>query len=88
MDPTKDKGTIDWLLRTFATFWIYMVLGINVLALYIVYLQERSIWATIETAQSWFGPHNIINGVLILLLLSPALLAFWILDRRQQRRKD
>ena len=86
-DPSEDKGATDWSLRTFGTFWICLVLAVNVVALIGVYLKERTFWAVIAAVQDWFGPHNMINFVFELILLAPAGLAYWLLDRRHRRRR-
>jgi hypothetical protein len=86
MSGPSSEDTVDWLLRSFATFWIWIVIAINLAALVGVYIMEQIVWAAIAAAQDWFGPHNLINFLYELLLLSPALLAFWILDRRARRR--
>lgn len=86
-DPSEDEGTIDWLLRTFGTFWVCLAVAANAAALVGVYLKERSLWAVISAAKDWFGPHNLINFVFELVLLAPAIFAYWLLDRRQRKRR-
>ncbi len=71
-------------LQWFIGIWGGMVLLVNVAAVAGMFAQD-GFWDGLSHVQDTYSPFNILNWVFELVLLSPALVAAWWLDRRKQR---
>lgn len=69
-------------LRWFIQLWIGIVILVNLAAIAGMLLHD-GFWDGLSRVQDIYSPFNIFNWIMEVLLLSPALLAAWWLDRRK-----
>ncbi|NEK54590.1 hypothetical protein GUK36_35100 [Rhizobium leguminosarum] len=70
---------LQWFIR----LWIAVVILVNVAAIAGMLLHD-GFWSGLSRVQGTYSPFNIFNWIMEVLLLSPAMLAAWWLDRRKQ----
>lgn len=71
---------LHWFIR----IWIAMVILVNVAAIAGMFLSD-GFWGGLGRVQDTYSPFNIINWIMEVVLLAPALLAAWWLEKRKQR---
>ncbi|MER8422456.1 hypothetical protein [Mesorhizobium sp. M1403] len=74
--------TLTWFIR----IWIALALGVNVVAISGMFM-ANGFWGGLTHVQDTYSPYNIINYVMEVVLLSPALAAFWWQERRRSQRR-
>lgn len=76
---------MDSALTWFIRIWVALVLAANAFGVFAIFA-TNGFWEGISQIQADFSPYNVANIILQLVLLSPALLAFWWRDRCRARR--
>lgn len=79
---------MNTFLEWFAKIWLGLVLLLNLLGIVGTAISTQSFWETVSYIQYTYSPFNIINYLLILALVSPALGALYWLDKRRKSIKD
>ena len=73
---------MDRVLRWFIKIWVGIAILVNVMAITGMFMKS-GFWGGISQVQDTYSPFNLINWIMELALLSPALLALWWLERRK-----
>jgi hypothetical protein len=76
---------VDRALHWFIGIWVCLALFINILAVAGMFLAS-GFWDGLARVQDTYSPFNIGNFVMEIILLSPALIAAWWLERRKSKR--
>ncbi|WP_425417017.1 hypothetical protein [Oricola indica] len=76
---------MDKVLTWFIRLWVALALGINAIAIAGMFM-ANGFWGGLAQMREIFSPFNIINYIAEILLLSPALGAYWWLERRKAAR--
>ena len=71
-------------LKVFIGIWCAVAVCVNVIAIAGMFVHD-GFWGGIGRMQDTYSPFNISNYIMEALLLSPALLAAWWLERRKQK---
>lgn len=71
-------------LKWFIGVWAGFALLVNIVAVAGMFMTD-GFWGGIGRVQETYSPFNIGNFIMEIVLFSPALLASWWLQRRQQR---
>lgn len=77
----------DRALRWFIGIWVGLVLLLNVIAVAGIFLVS-GFWEGVARVQDTYSPFNIINWVVEVVLLSPALVTAWWLERRKSKQSE
>jgi hypothetical protein len=76
---------MDRMLKWFIRGWMALAVGINIVAIIGFFVDAKSFWAGWQRVADTYGPFNLWNWLMELLLVSPALGAMVWLGRRQKR---
>jgi hypothetical protein len=76
---------MDRTLTTFIWVWIALILAVNLFGIVGLFMSEDGDGQALQEVQEIYSPFNVINWLLELVILSPALVAYvW----RERRRKS
>ena len=76
---------MDTTLTSFIWVWITLILIVNLFGIVGLFIGADSTWQALQKVKEIYGPFNVMNWLLELLILSPALVAYvW----RERRRKS
>ena len=76
---------MDRTLTSFIWVWIALILVVNLFGIAGVFMSEDSDGQALQELQEIYSPFNLVNWLLELAILSPALIAYvW----RERRRKS
>jgi len=78
-------SAMDKALTWFIRIWIALAFGVNVVAIAGMFMAS-GFWEGLSRVQDTYSPFNIINYVMEVVLISPALAAFWWQERRRNKR--
>lgn len=78
---------MDKFLRGFITVWVGLIILLNLVAVAAMFY-VHGMWGGFDEVRRIYSPFNIVNYIAQVISLSPALLAFWVLERRQKRQID
>lgn len=78
--PTMDNA-LTWFIRV----WIALFIAINLLGMAATFA-VHGFWGGISEVQRILNPFNIANIIFQIMLLSPALAAYWWREKRRVRR--
>ena len=76
---------MDKALNWFIKIWIGLVILLDLLAL-AVYFKLEGFWGGLANLQEVQGPFSIYNIITQMVLLSPAMLAWWWRDKRRAKK--
>jgi hypothetical protein len=76
---------MDTTLTTFIWVWLSLILLINIFAIAGFFVGADSVWAGIQKVQETYSPFNVINWLVELVTLSPAIGAYVWRERRRNR---
>jgi formate hydrogenlyase subunit 3/multisubunit Na+/H+ antiporter MnhD subunit len=76
------EGKMDKALEWFIKGWCALAILVNLVAIAGMFM-ANGFWGGLGQLQETFSPYNIVNYVMEIVLLSPALLAFWWQERRR-----
>lgn len=71
------------VLKFFGSTWVFLVIILNLIAIIGAFNGPQSYWEAVATIQGWYRPFNLLTWSLNLLLLSPAILFFWIARKKE-----
>lgn len=71
-------------LQWFIGIWVGIAVGVNVVSIAGMFMHD-GFWGGLGRVQDTYSPFNIFNWIMEVLLLTPALLAAWWLEKRKQR---
>ena len=76
---------MDRTLTSFIWVWITLILVVNLFGIVGLFIGADSTWQPLQKVKEIYSPFNVMNWLLELLILSPALVAYvW----RERRRKS
>ena len=76
---------MDRTLTSFIWVWITLILIVNVFGIVGLFIGADSTWQALQKVKEIYSSFNVVNWLLELLILSPALVAYvW----RERRRKS
>ena len=76
---------MDRTLTSFIWVWITLILTVNLFGIVGLFIGADSTWQALQKVKEIYSPFNVMNWLLELLILSPALVAYvW----RERRRKS
>jgi hypothetical protein len=71
-------------LKWFINIWIGIAILVNLVSMAGMFMHD-GFWGGLGRVQETYSPFNIVNWIMEVVLLSPALLAAWLLERRKSR---
>lgn len=71
-------------LKWFVNIWIGIAVLVNLVSIAGMFMHD-GFWGGLGRVQHTYSPFNIVNWIMEVVLLSPALLAAWLLERRKSR---
>lgn len=74
------------ILKGFAVVWVFLVLITIILSIVGTYLTTRSIYETWVWLTDTFSPFNVWNTFLMLIIVSPAFIAYLIAEKIERRK--
>lgn len=78
--------TLDKALSWFVVGWLWVVVILTLMSFTGTVISAPSIWTGLLRVRDELNPFNFRYYFTMILLLSPALLAMWWRDKRQQKR--
>ena len=80
-----EEFKMDTTLTSFIWVWITLILVVNLFGIVGLFIGADSTWQALQEVKEIYSPFNVMNWILELLILSPALVAYvW----RERRRKS
>ena len=73
---------LEWFVR----LWGLLIVVVKLIAIFGMFLRD-GFWGGISSVQSTYSPFNIPIMVMELVLLLPAIIAYWWLERRRSKGK-
>src|SRR5579863_1175384 len=80
------SAMLDRILSWFMYLWLALALAINAIAIIGFFWAAHGFWAGWQQVAEVYGPYNVKNYVMELILISPALGAFLWLEQRRKKR--
>ncbi|MGV2137406.1 hypothetical protein ACQZ45_05435 [Agrobacterium sp. 16-2014-1-2a] len=74
---------MDKALHWFVRIWVGVVILVNLVAIAGMFMHD-GFWGGVNRMQETYSPFNIFNWIMEVLLLSPALVAAWWLEKRKR----
>lgn len=75
---------MDKALTWFIRIWVGLIVLLNVAAIIGFFATAPSFWAGIARVQETYSPFNVVNWIVEVISLSPALAAMWWRDKRRK----
>jgi uncharacterized membrane protein len=75
---------MDVFLKRFISIWVGIAVLVNFVSIAGMFMHD-GFWGGLGRVQDTYSPLNIFNWIMEVVLLSPALLAAWLLERRKSR---
>lgn len=76
---------MDKLLTWFIYGWVALAVLVNVVAIVGLFLEAGTFWGGVSSVQETYSPFNVLNWLLEVILISPAVGAYWWRERRKER---
>ena len=74
---------MDRTLTSFIWVWITLILIVNLFGIVGLFIGADSTWQALQKVKEIYSPFNVMNWLLELLILSPALVAYVWRERRR-----
>jgi hypothetical protein len=78
---------MDRALQWFIRIWVAIAVAVNIIAIAGFFIGAHGFWAGWAKVSEIYSPFNLTNYVVELVLVSPAIGAYWWLERRKKRKR-
>ena len=77
---------MDRVLTWFIWIWVGLIMALNAIAIVGMFANAESFWAGVARVRETYSPFNVANFLVELIVLSPAIIAYWWRERRRERQ--
>lgn len=78
-------NVLQKILRILGYVWIYIFMLLVLASIGFEFYKSASVWAWWKTMQEWFNPFNILNYIVTIIVLSPAMIFLFLADYLEKR---